>query len=257
MDLPCFAKSYLRKKKLEECVYKAESILEEKHWWFVARRKLFSKIITKCNLEKSSIIVDLGSGTGANLRLLKNNGFRNVQGIDSSHYAIEYCRMKNLPPVKQADICHIPIEDSTVDFILATDVLEHVDDKKAVLEIYRILKPGGKALITVPMFKWLWGIQDELSHHKRRYKKNDIIHLFDDNKFKKLKIKYFNFFLLPYIFLIRKIIKLLNIKLKSENEINNYFLNKILLTIFSVDVFFSQYINYPLGVSLYIIVERK
>ncbi|WP_424494952.1 class I SAM-dependent methyltransferase [Salinimicrobium sp. GXAS 041] len=51
----------------------------------------------------------------------------------------------------KADICNLPFKDSTYDFILCNHVLEHIpDDEKAMREIYRVVKPGGTAILQIP-----------------------------------------------------------------------------------------------------------
>lgn len=51
----------------------------------------------------------------------------------------------------KADICNLPFEDHTYDFILCNHVLEHIpDDTKAMEELYRVLKPGGTAILQIP-----------------------------------------------------------------------------------------------------------
>ena len=51
----------------------------------------------------------------------------------------------------KADICDLPFEDNTYEFILCNHVLEHIpDDTKAMQEIYRVLKPGGTAILQIP-----------------------------------------------------------------------------------------------------------
>ncbi|NJW54655.1 class I SAM-dependent methyltransferase, partial [Salinimicrobium oceani] len=51
----------------------------------------------------------------------------------------------------KADICDLPFEDNAFDFILCNHVLEHIpDDKKAMAELFRILRPGGTAILQIP-----------------------------------------------------------------------------------------------------------
>ncbi len=51
----------------------------------------------------------------------------------------------------KADICNLPFENNSFDFILCNHVLEHIpDDTKAMQELYRILKPGGTAILQIP-----------------------------------------------------------------------------------------------------------
>ena len=72
--------------------------------------------------------------------------------------------------MRVGDVCHIPHVDNSFDLVLATDIIEHVDnDERALAEINRVLRPGGTAILSVPAFKALWGLQDRISHHKRRY----------------------------------------------------------------------------------------
>ena len=52
----------------------------------------------------------------------------------------------------KADICDLPFADASFDWILCNHVLEHIpNDTKAMQELYRVLKPGGKALLQVPI----------------------------------------------------------------------------------------------------------
>lgn len=51
----------------------------------------------------------------------------------------------------KADICNLPFKDNQYDFILCNHVLEHIpDDNKAMQELYRVLKPGGTAILQIP-----------------------------------------------------------------------------------------------------------
>jgi glycosyltransferase involved in cell wall biosynthesis/SAM-dependent methyltransferase len=58
--------------------------------------------------------------------------------------------------MEKMDIQAIQYPDNTFDFIYCSHVLEHVpDDRKAINELYRVLKPDGKAIISVPLFRFL------------------------------------------------------------------------------------------------------
>ncbi len=64
----------------------------------------------------------------------------------------------------------MPFDDGSFDLLLATDVIEHLDDDVAALaELRRVAAPGARLLVTVPAYRWLWGPHDEAHHHKRRY----------------------------------------------------------------------------------------
>jgi SAM-dependent methyltransferase len=57
----------------------------------------------------------------------------------------------NAPDIQRVDMLAIPFADASVDFVIANHVLEHVaDDRKALTEIHRVLKPGGYAILQTP-----------------------------------------------------------------------------------------------------------
>ncbi|MDN6327201.1 MAG: class I SAM-dependent methyltransferase [Alkalibacterium sp.] len=73
--------------------------------------------------------------------------FRKAKNIDYATTDLE----SPLADVK-ADICNLPFKDNTYDFVLCNHVLEHIpDDTKAMQELYRILKPGGIAILQIPI----------------------------------------------------------------------------------------------------------
>jgi SAM-dependent methyltransferase len=241
---------------LDSTVYDVEAKVEEAHWWFVGRRKLFSDLIKPLRIPSDSLILDVGSGTGTNLRLLRELRFTNVTGTDFNENAIKYCAKKNLGLVKKADICNLPFQDEEFDLIIASDIIEHVDDKKALSEIFRTLAPGGTALITVPAFQILWGIQDDLSHHKTRYRKKEFNALIKNAGFKISKSFYFNYLLFIPIWIVRKIIKFLKIPLESEGQINTPWINTILTNIFYIDIKMASSLQMPFGVSILSLIYK-
>src|SRR5690348_11391025 len=150
-----------RPPKLDAAVYAVESEVEETHWWFVGRRRLFAAELARAGVARDARILDVGAGTGSTLRMLHDAGYTRTAGLDSSDDAVRFCAAKGLGPVQKGDILALPFPDASFDFVFATDILEHVDDDgRAAAEIARILVPGGKALITVPTFQRLWGLQD-------------------------------------------------------------------------------------------------
>jgi SAM-dependent methyltransferase len=243
---------------MDPSVFLVEAKIEATHWWFVERRRLFADLIRKSRIPLDADVVDVGTGTGANLRLLKEMGFTRVTGIDPSETAARWCAEKRLGTVRTGDLCALPLADASVDLVLATDVIEHVaQDGKAVAEIQRVLRPGGTALITVPAFPSLWGLQDVKSHHYRRYRMAPFLRLIEQSGLVIEKKFHFNYLLFAPIYAARQVINLLDIKLGSENEVNSPALNRLLGLVFRLDVTTAPFIKPPFGVSILALVHRR
>lgn len=242
---------------MDRSVFVTEAKIEATHWWFVVRRHLFATLIEKTGISRDATVVDIGTGTGANLRLLTQMGFVDVTGIDPSEHAAHWCAEKNLGNVRTGDIRALPLTDSSVDLLLATDVIEHVnEDDQAVAEIRRVLRPGGTALITVPAFPSLWGLQDIKSHHYRRYRMTPFLKLLEQSGLVVENNFYFNYLLFAPIYVARQIIRLAGVELSSENEVNNPVLNRVLSFVFRLDVMTAPFLKPPIGVSILALVRR-
>jgi len=242
---------------LETSVYEIEAEVEATHWWFVGRRNLFAHILKGLNLPKDAPILDVGSGTGANLRLLREQKYSDVTGADLNEAAIRFCAEKNLGRIEMADVCDLPFQDGRFDLVLATDVIEHVDEEKALAEIFRALSPGGFALFTVPAFQSLWGIQDDVSHHRLRYRKPQMEKAVKKAGFEIQKSFYFNYILFIPIWLARQIIRIFNVKLESENQVNSPLINSVLKKLFRLDILTSPLLKPPFGVSILILGRKR
>jgi len=143
---------------------------EDTYWWFVARRDLVLQLIKQAYPGCSDLrILDIGCGTGAMLDNM--SGYGDVVGADFSEEALKFCRERNRDtPLVRSDACRLPFATNTFDVITAMDIVEHIgDDKAAMQEICRVLKPGGRVFITVPAYRSLWSEHDEALHHFRRY----------------------------------------------------------------------------------------
>lgn len=154
--------------------------LETKYWWFVGRRLLIERLLQDALPVKEGQplrLIDLGCGTGANLPMLRKavGADGEVFGLDFSPLALQFAgEQVNLSHLylSQGDAMQLPLRDECADCVTMLDVLEHVpDDKKALAEVHRILKPGGVLVMSVPAYQHLWSAHDEALHHFRRYER--------------------------------------------------------------------------------------
>src|SRR5262245_45211173 len=99
---------------------------------------------------------------------------------------------------------HAPLRSGSCDGALALDVIEHLDDDAAALsEAARMVRPGGFVLVTVPALPSLWGNQDVVSHHKRRYTARTLAAAFARAGLELTWQSHFNTLLFPVIASIR------------------------------------------------------
>jgi len=242
---------------LDIAAFAAEAEVEKTHWWFVGRRRLFAKELKQADLPHPARVLDIGTGTGSTLRMLRDLGYSRVTGVDPSEEAIRYCAIKGLGPVINGSLPDLEFADGSFDFVFATDMLEHVDDDaRGLREIYRVLAPGSRSLITVPAFNALWGLQDRQAFHKRRYRRRPLLALISAAGLVPLKSYYFNYLLFLPILLARRGIDLLGLELRSENEINSAALNKVLGAVFRFDIMTAPIVRPPFGVSILVVAEK-
>jgi SAM-dependent methyltransferase len=243
---------------MEASAYAIESQVEAGHWWFVGRRKLLADMIVRHRVPEDARVLDIGTGTGTNLRLLQSLGFANRRAIDTSEEAIRWCAEKGLGEVEKGDVTDLPYADGEFGLVLATDVIEHVDDhRRAMAEISRVLAPEGIAIVTVPAFQSLWGLQDEVARHKRRYRLKSLRRLVQDSGLACAESFYFNYILLVPIWIARQILRLARVKLHSENELNTPWLNRVLTLIFMMDVATARVVHPPAGVSIVAVARAR
>ena len=175
--------------------------------------------------------------------------FGDAEGVDVSPDAIAFCGARGLN-VKLGAAEELPYDDAQFDLVTALDVVEHLDDDVAGLrEMRRVLRPGGRALIFVPTFMWLWGVQDDISHHRRRYRLPELRRAMYEAGFEIERTTYANItFLLP-TFLGRLLMRVTGVKPESENNINVAALNPLFARILGSEATFLRFMNFPIGVS--------
>ncbi len=146
---------------------------ESRSWWFRGRRRVLEEVLKRLAMPPDVNIADLGCGTGGNLVMLR--AFGKVTGVEVSPVAAEVARRRAGVEVRCASMDATGLPDASFDVVTAFDVLEHMeDDRAALLEVWRLLKPGGRFVVTVPAFMMLWSAHDEALHHKRRYRRGPL-----------------------------------------------------------------------------------
>jgi SAM-dependent methyltransferase len=250
-------------REMQQHTYSIMHRVEETHWWFVGRRKIIESFLKRICIELKSKgrareplnILDVGCGTGANLEMLAQ--FGNAEGVDVSVEALDFCRARGLQQVKLGVAEALPYAANSLDLVTALDVVEHLDDDVAGLrEMRRVLRPEGRAVLFVPAFMFLWGVQDDISNHRRRYTMAGLREAVRKAGFDIERASYVNLSFFAPIFFGRLLMRVTGLRPASENNITISALNAVLGKLFGAERFLLRHLNFPFGVSIICVARR-
>ncbi len=157
---------------MRQDLYKDLYTKEQVHWWHVGKRSivygLLNRYLPPHGSKAERQALDLGCGTGKNLERLEQ--YARATGTDYYEEALRFCLERGHTMLCKADAIDLPFADNTFDITTALDVIEHLDDDYAALkELYRVMKPGGLLIVSVPAYAILWTYWDDILGHRRRY----------------------------------------------------------------------------------------
>jgi SAM-dependent methyltransferase len=150
--------------------------IEASHFWFVARRELIVGLAGRFFPGAQSLL-EIGCGNGAVLRALRDSRhWQRVVGSDLHPTGLAQARARMPEGVEfvQMNALSIPAR-AAFDLVGAFDIVEHVADDDGVLRAIRgALCAGGGTIISVPQHPWLWSTVDDVAHHQRRYRRDEL-----------------------------------------------------------------------------------
>ncbi len=245
---------------MQKEIYDNTVKIQEKNWWYKTRRDIITDLLRdEFPAGQNRRVLSVGCGVGWEMKFISRYG--EAYGIDPSPTAIEYCKeagiSKNLF-VSGAE--KLQFEDTFFDAVFILDVLEHVErDEAALTEIYRVLKPGGILVLTVPAFPLLWTKSDVRAHHFRRYTRSSLKQEIEKSGFRIKRLSYFNMILLPLIGGIKLLTRFYEPAFVEGKEVSqpNPVVNWMLYHIFKLEVSWLARFNLPLGISLLAIARKE
>jgi SAM-dependent methyltransferase len=136
------------------------SIARPEYWWYRVRTALLQAVFEDF-VGQPARVLDVGSADGPSVEWLKGRGVRTALDLDPRG-------------LRRGDVCGsalaLPFADQSFDVVAAFDVIEHVPSEDAILsELARVLRPGGRLLVSVPAYQWAWSGHDVANGHHRRY----------------------------------------------------------------------------------------
>jgi ubiquinone/menaquinone biosynthesis C-methylase UbiE len=242
---------------------------EDRHAWFAGRTRAILKYLDSEMAPRRAgeerLILDVGSGAGNMAHHLAPYG--RVIGLDNNPRPLGVACDRGLEALQSLGD-QMPFDNDTFNLVAMLDTVEHIPGEMAVFsEALRILKPGGKLMITVPAFQWLWSYNDDINQHQRRYTIADLQHKLGAVGFRIKRISYNSLFLFPLVAAIR-MARPYNPGLESphltqEEEIYQVEMepipepmNTILHAVYWLEAELLQRIKLPFGVSIICIAEK-
>ena len=241
---------------MDRSAYAGMSAIENRHWWFVARRTLIRKIISAVPLPAKPRILEAGCGTGGNLAMLAEHGELSAFEYDAE--AREMAAAKGVCPVVPGCLPdQIATGDSPFDLIAMLDVLEHIDDDVGSLKALGAkLADDGRLLVTVPALPFLWSSHDELHHHKRRYTRSSLSSVAKAAGLEIERVGYFNSLLFPLAALQRGWAKLSGHG-SGVDTVPSAPVNRALNMVFAAERYVVGWGHFPIGLSLFAVLRQK
>jgi SAM-dependent methyltransferase len=181
---------------------------EPRNFWFRNRNSLIARMLRDIDPPPQTFL-EIGCGTGFVLAEVAGTfPSASPTATDVLPEAFSFAR-RRVPRAEflQLDVASLPFT-AEFDLVCAFDVLEHVlDDERALREVHRALRPRGWMLLTVPQHRFLWSKTDEIAHHKRRYRREEMRTKLDAAGFEIVRRTSFVTLLVPLLFLARKRVK--------------------------------------------------
>lgn len=241
---------------MDRSVYDRMNELEANHWWFVARRMILASLIEGLLRRKTgAVLLEAGCGSGGNLPMLARFGRLDAFEFDAG--ARDHARRKSGIDVRFGALPdEIPFDPQRYDLIGLFDVLEHIEgDAEALAALADRLTDGGRLLVTVPAYQFLWSQHDVRNHHFRRYTRASLEKVVQKAGLKIVYVSYFNTFLFP-LAAASRLVKNLTRSDAPDDRMPGALVNALFTRIFAFERFLLGRIRLPFGLSLVAVVQK-
>lgn len=244
---------------MDPTAYRQLSELEHTHWWFRGRRTVYFGLLRQVlGPERPERVLDLGSGMGGFLPGLAEIAGR-VYPSDITVETLAKCAERGFPLGCVGSGYALPYADRSFDLVCMFDVLEHIpDDTRVMREVTRVLRPGGRIMVSVPAYQFLFANNDRIAQHQRRYTRARLRAVFERAGLAVERNTHANVFLFPLILAavlaIKTIETLFPKKLDPDHTNLSWplprFVHELLFRAFAAELVFSRRIDWPAGHSI-------
>jgi SAM-dependent methyltransferase len=236
--------------------------LWRRHWWWRVRHELVMHTVEQLlhgddMPPAGRTIFDIGCAGGVSFDDLSQYG--EVYGLEPDPTLVDACPQwrerieltgfgPDYSPARQYDL------------VLMLDVLEHIEDDTVALgSLWHLLKPGGRAILTVPALRTLWSVHDVINHHYRRYDKTGLQRLLEASGFAVRNLQYFFTWPLGLMYLRKLLLGTRQRPGKSYTvTVPSAPVNSLFAGLSRIEQRLMQLgVHWPLGSSLLAVVERS
>ncbi|MDZ7267410.1 MAG: class I SAM-dependent methyltransferase [candidate division KSB1 bacterium] len=234
---------------------------ETSHWWYHALHQWIAASLRRY-LPEGSCVLDAGCGTGASLALLQSLRYRAL-GFDLAPAGLQLAASRE--PLHGrlccASVTRLPFPSYSFDAIISSDVLYLLPDEQeaaALVEMRRVLKPGGILLLNLPAYEWLRGEHDQAVATQRRYTAAGLQRKLERAGFEIVRLEYRYLMFLPVVAVVRRLWRRGRPEaaaVSSDLSLNHSLLNACLTHLIRLEERLGQFIRRPFGSSVSAVVK--
>jgi SAM-dependent methyltransferase len=245
-----------------EHLLRATARAETQHFWFRGFRAFVTPLLRHAaEGRRTPRLLDCGCGTGANLELLDT--FGHAYGFDLTEAGLRIGRQAGRTRTARASVTAVPFPTAAFDIVTSFDVLYSLtdaDEQTAIAEMYRLLKPGGFALVNVAAMRILRGDHSVLSHEVRRYSRADLRNRMEQAGFFVQRLTYTNATLFPALAIVRSIQRRRGLRTEQdavgEISVPPAPVNAIMTAVMRLEALWLRAFDAPFGSSLLCLARK-
>ena len=241
---------------------RATARAEARHFWFRGFRAFVTPLLQRAaGGVAAARLLDCGCGTGANMELLDRFGL--AYGFDLTEVGLRIGREAGRTRLARATVTAVPFPTASFDIVTSFDVLYALpdrDEEAAIGEMYRLLKPGGFAVVNVAAMPVLRGDHSVLSREVRRYSRRDLRARIERAGFSVERLTYTNATLFPPLAIARLIQRRRGLRSESEAgaeiSVPPAPINAIMTALMRLEALWLRRFDAPFGSSLLCLARK-